>query len=136
MKTAIAAFFLLSACAGGSGRVETQNLALTGPWQKEEVDKTVYKRPLELAAARTGDFPESTEGRQMLNVSIAEDPEKSGFIQMVVTTAGQLDDAVAGRQWRILFTRVEGGWMEKSAETRWRCYAGRGTRGWTITPCS
>ncbi len=136
MKQVAASFLLLFACAGASPVSEAYNQATAGPWKKVAMDKTAYRRPLDLAAELTGDFPESLEGSQTLDVSIGKDPKHPGYFQMIVTATGQMDDSVEGEQWRVLLVKAGDGWIPESVENRWRCYIGRGSGQWNITPCS
>jgi hypothetical protein len=134
MKAVIIPALLLAVCSAPlAAEAESPNQA--NEWQQAAFAKPEFADPMELAKLLIGSFPESTEGKQQLNLNIINHPSEPDMIQVMVTKDGLLDDSIAAEQWRVNMAMNGEGWVVKSAGKRWQCYRNGNPEQWTIKPC-
>jgi hypothetical protein len=116
-------FLALAACTASTSGGEDYR-ALPLPTETFPVPQAVF-------ASALAEYPESREGRQELELSVAE--RDDGTYVVLLTRTGFLDDSVNGDQQRALLRPDGGGWRVTELGERWRCY--RGHSDWGTTPC-
>ena len=78
--------------------------------------------------------PETDEGAPSLDLTVRTSDGESEYV-MIVSSEGYADDSVRGEQWRIVVTRIEGGWKVTEAGRRFKCWRGGSPDEWQKALC-